>query len=752
MRRIGSLALPVLLAIVTLGPAGLSGPGDARAQQPYVQLSSSESYYKLDVPAGGMRVEVDITIRNNQKGELAEVYLFVMPGAGEVVVTREGKPLAAEVKPGEVEGGQIGVVTAKLEKPLRPNLEVDLKMSYAVSQQTNDYTRLEPGVMESVLVSQGPGSFVFIDVPKAGDNFLDPGCLLASSQPNAVRDAGQERWICGDALLIAINTEDKSVQQQCANADDRCRQRTLSNAWSAYAQSVTDESKRGVLESEVLLQRGPVKLSLKYFRSDEAWAQRQFEEAKRALPLLEQVFGYPYPHDRALLRQSTQIERLGAAGVAFTGDGEMLLADGSGVDDEVTVHELAHQWAGHNLETAWLWEGLAEYATRVVAPELGITPRDWGWQSFGYKDPLATWYNGSPVYDARYWYGKAGAFWFAYEAAIGGREKMRTVLGEVDDATAAWPLDGEWFMDAGERVSGTNLDALFMEWVFNPETAGSLLQQRREARNLTSALHAEAAAAGLEGIPPEILVNLNAWTFGPIADQVSQARKILADYVALRTDVRAAGLDDVLMPRYWSTRPMGESRGLVGDLRQALDAIKSAEALLPADGDNADGLAKVGEARAKFVEGDLQEAERLAAASRTTKFNTEAATKLIALAREKQAAFKEDLFTRVGLLWSDPDGDLAAAEAALAAGDASEALRLSRSAIETWDGAAKTGFSRLAILFGAMCALSVGTWYLLRKIDGRGSGVARGRTTAPGGHVLGAPEERGKWKDWENTR
>lgn len=744
----GVRLLPVVVVFVA---AILAGSPGVRAQQGFEQLSSSESYYRLDVPAGRMDVSVDLTVRNNRRTEMTVVYLFVMLGAENIVVTQDGEPLTTEVRQGNVEGGTIGVVTATLKKPIKQNVEVDLEMRYSVPQQTNKYTRIEPGVIESVLVSQGTGSFVFIDVPKAGDNFLDPGCLLARHQPDDVRNAGFERWICGDALLVAINTEDASVQEACANADDRCRQRTLINAWSAYAQSVTDETRRGLLEEDVQLSGGTVRLTLKYFKQDESWAQRQFDIARRALPLLEQTFAFPYPHTRALLRQSNHIERFGAAGVAFTGEGEMLLAEGSGADDEVTVHELAHQWAGHNLETAWLWEGLAEWATRIVGPQLGITPRDWGWDRLGYKDPLATWYNGSAVYNPYYWYGKAGAFWAAYESAIGGGEQMKAVLAQVDDAKDAWPLDGEWFMDAGERVSGANLDSLFLEWVFNRETAEPLLKERRNAYTLVAALEAEANALGLEGVPTDLRANLDAWTFGSVPGQVEAAKTVLADYRAVLAAIQAAGLSDALMKQYWPGRPLAESRNLVADLRQALEAITNAEAVLATDPDNADGQARIAEARTKFVAGELQEAERLAAASRTTKFNTEAATRLIALAKEKQAAFQEDLFTRVGLLWSDPDGDLAEAEAALAAGNPTEAIRLSRSAIDAWDGAARRGFSRLALLFAAMAALCTGTWALLRRLDGKAA-AARRPASVPAGHFLGPPEERGGWRDWENTK
>src|SRR5690606_7021806 len=114
--------------------------------------------------------------------------------------------------------------------------------------------------------------------------------------------------------------------------------------------------------------------------------------AKKALPALEKVFGYPYPYDQALLKQSRYIGFAGAAGIAF-GTGEMLVQFDSGYDEEVTTHELAHMWAGLNMDTKWIWEGLAEYAAERVSSEVGFTKLDRAWQSTGYTDKLASWYN-----------------------------------------------------------------------------------------------------------------------------------------------------------------------------------------------------------------------------------------------------------------------------------------------------------------------------------------------------------------------
>ena len=47
-------------------------------------------------------------------------------------------------------------------------------------------------------------------------------------------------------------------------------------------------------------------------------------------------------------------------------------------------------------------------------------------------------------------------------------------------------------MDQGEWVSGKNLDALFLDWVFNPVTSKALLAERRVAHDQVRELQARA--------------------------------------------------------------------------------------------------------------------------------------------------------------------------------------------------------------------------------------------------------------------
>ncbi len=745
-------AFVLALIAAAVGMVAAVSPVAAAPSDP--QNIASETYYDVDPAAGLISVHANLTVQNNQGRDLAVVLLWAMPGATDLTVTKDGQALEVKVTPVFGDSVMPSSVQVALAKPLKPKARVDLKLSYRVPQQRTELVRLEPGSMEGLLISQGAGSFVFVDVPADGDNYFDPGCLQVQEQPADVRGAGKVRWVCGEATLIALAADDPDTLKQCALLDDRCRQRINDSPFSAFMQSVTDPSLRGTLEGDVQMSDKTVRLQLKYFKSDQAWATKQFDIARKAFPLLEQTYGFPYPHDTVIMRQSHHIEMIGAAGIAFSRIGEVLLATDTGVDEEVTIHELAHQWAGNQLETSWLWEGLAEYGTQVVAPQLGVKLWDWRWERFGYVDPLASWHNGSTIKHPDYWYGKSGAFWFAYETALGGRESMRAVLSRIDDDPEQWPLDGEWFLDQGERVTGANLDALYLKWVYNSDTSAPLLRARRAAHDSVKALTERAATLGLTGTPTDIIENLDAWAFNNIPAQVATANSVLDSYQAVVTLAKDTGnvVPDAAA-KSWGTETMSKTAGVVANQKQALQSLVAATEILAGQPPDSPAWARLNEARDKYAAGEFGETQRLASTSSTDVYNEASSAQLIGRAKQTRTAFRPNWLGKVGMLFSNPDGDLAAAEAAYAAGEYDKALKLSDSALKTWDGAESRGLLRLSILCALLAALTLGTWWLLRRLADPADAHRSGGSGAAG-HVL-TPADDGRvshWKDWENTR
>lgn len=742
--RVGLAIVVALLTVLT------SAPASSTAQQTSPFVSASETTYRLDTPAGTVAVDVNIEFLNQSQADIATLPLYILPHAQDLVITRNGTPLQFTLDPGDEAARRTAVATVSLPEPLKPNRRVTLEAAYRLPNASGPLMRLEPGLIEVPFIGQGPGSWVFVDVPKSGDNVLDPGCLVGRDQPSSVASAGLQRWVCGDVFLVALSADDPSVLERCAALDDRCRQRVDPGVFSAFALSVTDETQRGVLSEPVTMPDGrQVTMTLKYFRRDADWAARQFAIARQAFPLLEALFGFPYPFKDVTMRQSYNIGTFGIAGVAFSGLGQVLLShESGGIDDEVTIHELAHQWAGSTqLARPFLWEGLAEWATRVIAPQLGVTPRPLDWKSSGLSIPLVSW-GSSLSGDPAYWYGRSGDFWFTYEEAVGGRQNMTTILSRIDDEPARWRLKEGWFMDQAEFLTGRNLDQLFLDWVFVPETARPLLAQRRAANDLVKGLRDRAQAAGLgSGIPTDIYNNLIAWVFEPIAAQVAEGDRIIAAYRSATDLATAAGLATPdAVATAWGKSRLSETARLIEDQRQAVVAIQAAEEQLSDEPPDSPFLQGVREARQLYEQGDFIGARTAAASGVTGRVNASAAAKLIAIAREKRDSFNPGFFERIGMLFTDPDAKLEAAERALADGDGTRALDLAREAYETWDGASARGIQRLALLTSVMAALSFGVWVLLRRLERPPATKKVGQ-----GHYIEANARRGSWKDWENT-
>jgi hypothetical protein len=729
--------------------AGVGSVGGARAGLD-AAATASETYYRADVASGTLSVRVDLHVQNTAFGDLPAVPLYTMPGARNLVAKKDDAVLETKSPTaGAAKGLPFGLSVVTLPKPLKSGAKTDLTVSYDVAPQSAGSVTVSPGMVEALFVSQGGGSFVFVDVPNQADNYFEPGCVKVADQPADVQQSGFERWVCGDVTSVTFAKTD-SVLSRCANLDDACRQHSLGAGagpvpFAGYAQSITDPSLRGTAEADVAMARGPVKITFKYLNRDKAWAEREFAIAQQAFPKLEALFGFQYPKDSLLIRESHFITLLGVAGIAYFELGDVLLSRNDGIDDEVTVHELAHQWASSNLAAIWQYEGLAEYAMRTVAPSLGIVPRDWKWQSYKYTDNLNTWNTSSTVENSNYWYGKAGAFWLAYEKAIGGQENMTKVLAQVGRPDK--PVDGRRFMDMGEDVSGSNLDALFLQWVF-PDTAKQLLADRRAARDVASPLMVRTKGMGIIGAQKEIADSLAAWQFAGIPDLVAQAGSILDTYTKLYIDQEAVGLGATdRFARAWSTESLKNLAAIVADQRQAMDAITRATKDLAAQPPDSSGQKQLAKARDTYATGNFLEAKRLASTATTAQSNSDSAAKAIELAKAKQTSFSPSFISRIGLLGLDPDGDLAKAQEAAARGDGLTALKLSRSAYDAWDRATADGFKRLAAAAAFLSASVALGWWARRKHADRS-----GRRYRPElGHTLSQEDRRGTWHDWENS-
>ena len=325
---------------------------------------------------------------------------------------------------------------------------------------------------------------------------------------------------------------------------------------------------------------------------------------------------------------------------------------------------------------------------------------------------------------------------------------MTAILGRIDDEQSLWPLEGGWFMDQGEWVGNKDLDALFLEWVFNPVSSKALLEQRRATHTQVRELQARALTYGLSGMPSDIYDNLLAWVFDPVPGQVAKANKVLDSYVEVVTlKLRPASL--LTGRRKVWVQKISESLVVVEEQRQAIIAILASAKDLASAPDDSIAKKKLTEAHEKYAAGDYAGAKQAAAGGVTAAYNEVAAVKMLEIAREKKNSFSPNFFGTIGMFWTNPDADLAKAEQALADGDGTKSLALARSAYDSWDGASQRGIQRLALGAGLMCALTFAVWFILKRLDGPSAPAKK----AGQGHFLEeSSERRSSWKDWENSK
>ncbi|MCL6644833.1 MAG: hypothetical protein K6U88_07625, partial [Dehalococcoidia bacterium] len=176
-----------LLVAVWAAAGALTGAAPASAQQAQGLVSASETVYRLDTPAGTVRVHVRVEFLNQSQNGITTVPVYILPHANGLAITRDGAPVQFTLDPGDEAAKRTAVAAVTLPEPLQPKRRLTLEAAYTLPNTSGPLMTLEPGLIEVPFIGQGPGSWVFVDVPKSGDNVLDPGCLVGKDQPSEVK-------------------------------------------------------------------------------------------------------------------------------------------------------------------------------------------------------------------------------------------------------------------------------------------------------------------------------------------------------------------------------------------------------------------------------------------------------------------------------------------------------------------------------------------------------------------------------------
>lgn len=416
----------------------------------------------------------------------------------------------------------------------------------------------------------------------------------------------------------------------------------------------------------IQLANGPVDVLLRAWPDDTAWRDRVGGLVERALPVLEREIGLPWPVNGPLVVHEALVRGTGGFAGLFD-PAERRIEISYAAPDVVVLHELAHAWFnGRLVADRWAAEAFASFHADLVAGELGLgplapPPAD----PAAERIPLNAWGPSgteTPTSEA-YAYGAS----LDLANAIAGRagpDALRRVWARAasgvgayaDDAPTdeppAGPPDWRGLLDLLEEETGEAFDDLWRTWVARPEDLGAL-----DARAATRDAYASSEfLAGEWRLSPTIREAMRAWQFDVADGLLLAADAVHAQRVTLESSAAAAGL------------------ALPDTVRTAFEGAGG-----PA--------AAAAEASAEQVTVEAIVAARSA--------------------KPTDIGVGEELIAGVGLLTEQPEVQLAAAIAALAAGDLQTSYAAAGEAEAAWSNAASVGRSRIVSTALLLVALAL---------------------------------------------
>ncbi len=456
-----------------------------------------------------------------------------------------------------------------------------------------------------------------------------------------------------------------------------------------------------------------IKLTIRSWPDDTTWSNRVGNLVERALPLLADRIGLPWPGTGGLTVQEAVSRSTGGYAGLFD-PGRRVVEVAYYADDFVVLHEAAHAWFnGALLADRWANEAFASYYGLEVAPQLKVKTTDDVLTPAleATKIPLNAWgaigRQPSAVEDYAY------AATLALARAVverAGPDRLKAVWADaagrvgayqppaISGAPATTPetVDGapDWrgLLDLLDEQGSGSFDDLWRTWVARPSDL-PLLDARHAARERYDAV---VGAAGDWQLPRPIRDAMRAWRFDTAASLLDGATRILDRRAAIRTAATAAGLTPPDTLRLAFERP--------------------------------DGFTSAAD---------------------------EAATELQAIARYGEAAATRpaapDLLQAVGLWGATPDAELDQARTLFATGDLSGSAAAATAAATAWAGAEGLGRGRLVsivalTLAGLLALVLIGGW--LRGRRRRRRALAAGWVSEEPYVTLAAtPDDRGADQD-----
>lgn len=699
-----ALGLAVVLAIAMAGPAALTAPASAVAASTDLTLVT-DAVYTVDPEAGRIAVAVSIDAANHTRETRTRRFYFdhaflaVQPGATDLRLAGPGKARAR--------------VARRSAKATLLRLDFGTRIysgKHAAFRLTFNLPGTGPAASPQVRVGAG-----LVTIP-----------VWAFASDGAKGSSVTVRF--PDGWDVTVESGELRRRPAAAGSGTVLTSGPLDRPLSFFA-FVVGQRPAEHAERTVTLPVGDaqMELVLRGWVDDPAWMDRVEALYGRALPVLHEDIGLPWPIERLTVVETVSRDQDAYASLFDPAEARVDIAYWA--DHGVIVHQVAHGWFnGSLLGERWANEGFATYYALHAAQALdeAIEAPVMTEEARAARVPLNAWPGSTGERTATDAYGYAAAAQLAEELArrlgsqglretwadaagrIGayqpgrqpgeptaGRQTLVTAAAAMvrpggaatDVATAAagtaepelvaGPPDWRGLLDLLEEHSGQDLTPLWRDLVVTPEQA-PLLEARSEARAAYTRL---VALAGDWTLPRTIRDALRAWDFDAAKARMADARTVLASRNALAEIAAHEGIP-------------------LSDTMQTL-----------------------------FEAGDLAGASERAAAIRNA---------ILAIGlTERSRSTADDPFTSLGMLGEHPERDLVRARAALSEGDLEGALAAADRAYRAWTVAGEEG--RRRAMFG-LAALAT----LLMLVFATASAVRRMRrgTAAVAGGAVHAGAER----------
>jgi hypothetical protein len=516
----------LLLAIwVTSAPGG-PVPRVAAADGTMETVAS----YDVQPDEGVIEVVVATTFTNTAPDTATEFSIFpeILLGVHDGVTSATATDAQGElpVTVGVDEAG-VNVATISLrEGGVRFEETVELELRYTLADGVNPQVRVRPSVIVFPAWGFGTSSQV-----------------IATSQVSVSVPTGYEVRVDGDPLT---------------DADGRLESGPIADPsqWLALV-TATRPADFATFSAAVPLAGGTADLQVRSFADDEAWGERTLDLVERALPLLEEEIGLPYPRVGVLtLTEAVAADASGFAESSTAGTEILVAFDQPAF---TALHQVAHVWLSPDLAASrWIREGMASDVAARVAAELDVPlpydPAAEATASEADAFPLDAWEDGADPAAEAFGHAASWAFIAELRAAVGD-DALRTVLGRVsasldpyagaaieppsgNGAAPQVPLTSRSFLDHLETVAGTDLAARFGDRVLSPSDV-ALLEPRAAARSAFDDL--VAAARGWDA-PDPVRAAMTDWRFTEAGSMIADALDWLAARDGLLAEMEAVGL------------------------------------------------------------------------------------------------------------------------------------------------------------------------------------------------------------------